>query len=119
MFKFDISDSGHETKRPQEAGTGSKIQKAQKALFFEDIDTVFDDEKGDNFYGQLAKLIHNSKVPIIASCHQKVDRADLDFLDQLCDANLNGLGVDISYEACYVSPNLKASSDMSILMKLI
>lgn len=47
MFRFDISDTGHESKTKQEPQQGSKLKKTQKLIFFEDIDTIFEDEKSE------------------------------------------------------------------------
>lgn len=119
MFKFDITDSTNESKPNQESQQGSKLKKTQKLIFFEDIDTIFEDEKSEQFYGQLAKLIYNSKVPIVASCYQKKDEAELEFLDHICDGSLNGLGVDIPYERCDMRPILKVPCELNMILKLI
>lgn len=41
-------------------------QASEKIIFFEDVDLLFRDEE-ESFYGQLTRLIQQSKVPIIVS----------------------------------------------------
>lgn len=119
IFKFDASSTGNEEKPNLESQQGSKLKKTQKLIFFEDVDTIFEDEKSEQFYGQLAKLIHNSKVPIVASCYQKKDEAYLEFLDHICDGGLNGLGLDIPYQVCQMQPTLKVPCELDMTLKFI
>lgn len=78
MFKFDIgsdpsvANSDKMSKQqPAHVAPSACMKKTQKLIFFEDVDTIFEDEKNEQFYHQLAKLISNSKVPIVVSCFRK------------------------------------------------
>ena len=95
------------------------MKKTQKLLFFEDIDTIFEDEKSEQFHSQLAKLISNSKVPIVASCYQKKDDTSLEFLEQICKWNLNGLGLDLPFQVCEMSPILRPKTELNLILNFI
>lgn len=47
IFKFDAANTGNEEKPNLESQQGSKLKKTQKLIFFEDVDTIFEDEKSE------------------------------------------------------------------------
>lgn len=55
----------------------------------------------------------------MVSCYQKKDEAYLEFLDQICDGSLNGLGVDIPYQVCPMQPVVKLPCELHMILQLI